>query len=616
MLIISEAENRKINIKCDYYYSKRIRNAVPDSNFDYEKKVWVISKENLSAIEKNFDGEIYFKTPRWVIYNEKAPDMSKMYEIKNHIDVPEMKIAPYPYQSYGIKFMVDKILQHNFVINADDVGLGKTIQAIGTMKWFIEHKGFRKVVIIAKKTVKSQWIEEINKFTDLDKTFTFVKTVDGPKNKRIENYEEIKKAERGILVSNFHNFLNDSEAIAEINADLYILDEVHTVKATDGKLNANLSRVCNGKAVINLTGTPIMSRPSDIYGIVKISSRTYFGEWEDFKDRYIVDTLSKMYYRKIVGAKNLNELRDKVQDIIIRRTEYEVSISMPKTIERTIYCEKDSTQETLDAQILAEVERNKERLNECNKKMNKMKLILKERENSILQNEYESAKAEFLKVSAVSKSSIAASQWNASDPRLFKFSESKGIQKKYGDKVEDTYKMSNKTENTISLIEKFIENDDYKVIVFSKYKTVANMLKADFDAYFNKNRKGENKFNFLIYSGAENDVARDRIVSSFKNDDNSKVLIGTEAMAEGLNLQTARFVINYDLPDTFAIYKQRIGRVRRVSSKYNSIIIYNMITKESEDIRKKEKIKQNTELENALVNIDRSQRKALIAASN
>ena len=79
----------------------------------------------------------------------------------------------------------------------------------------------------------------------------------------------------------------------------------------------------------------------------------------------------------------------------------------------------------------------------------------------------------------------------------------------------------------------------------------------------------------------------------------------------------ARYVINIDQPDTFAIKTQRIGRVRRVGSKYNNVIVYDMITESTEKAKSKdeerlENIANNMDLTDALVSIDEAQRQALI----
>ena len=101
--------------------------------------------------------------------------------------------------------------------------------------------------------------------------------------------------------------------------------------------------------------------------------------------------------------------------------------------------------------------------------------------------------------------------------------------------------------------------------------------------------------------------------------DTYNIIIGTEAMSTGLNIQIAKYVINIDQPDTLAIKTQRIGRVRRAGSTFDNVIIYDMITSDgnnarSKDIERLENIANNQDVTDALVTIDESQRKALINA--
>lgn len=84
-----------------------------------------------------------------------------------------------------------------------------------------------------------------------------------------------------------------------------------------------------------------------------------------------------------------------------------------------------------------------------------------------------------------------------------------------------------------------------------------------------------------------------------------------------VNLQVAKYVINIDQPDTFAIKTQRIGRARRVGSQFNNVVVYDMITMSTDKARSKdeerlENIEKNQNLTDALVNIDDAQREALI----
>ena len=593
MLVITQLPSGQLSIKSDYFYRDRIK-SIPTAKFNPDTKQWVIESFMLGTLENNFKGELVYKTPRWVILNQPMPDMSKMYEITDKsIVAPTLKLKPYDYQDYGIRFMIDKILKNGFVLNADDVGLGKTIQTIATIKWFIENKNVSKILIICKKSIKKQWIDELNKFTDLGQSFVFTKTGTTAAQRK-KAYKEFDNASNGILVTNYHSFLNDTDIIKSMHIDFVVIDEVHSVKARTGKLNNNITKVTMGKPTVFLTGTPIMSKPEDIFGIVQMVDPNYFGQWTNFKNYYLTVDLGGRYGPRVVGAKHLDELRDKVQDIVIRRTEYEVSIQLPKTIIDTVLCQMDSTQEELLKAIAEDQD-------SITTSMDKLKV------NGKIPD-YNQAKAEQLE--GRSKGLIAARQAASTDPRLFLRSTSKMMRDVYGKLIPSSYKMSDKTESIIDKVEDILASGD-KVILFTKFRTCAQMIGEDIHKYL--------KENVLLYTGMENDQQRDMAVDYFKNTTTYNVLIGTEAMAEGLNLQCAKYVINIDQPDTLAIKTQRIGRARRAGSAFNNVVVYDMITESTNTVRSKdeerlENINKNQDLTDALVSIDDAQRKALINA--
>ena len=507
MLVITQLPSGQLSIKSDYFYRDRIKN-IPTAKFNPDTKQWVIESFMLGTLENNFQGELVYKTPRWVILNQPMPDMSKMYEITDKsIVAPILKLKPYDYQDYGIRFMIDKILKNGFVLNADDVGLGKTIQTIATIKWFIENKNASKILIVCKKSIKKQWIDELNKFTDLGQSFVFTKTGTTAAQRK-KAYKEFDNASNAILVTNYHSFLNDTDIIKSMHIDFVVIDEVHSVKARTGRLNNNIAKVTMGKPTVFLTGTPIMSKPEDIFGIVQMVDPNYFGLWTKFKNYYLTVDLGGRYGPRVVGAKHLDELRDKVQDIVIRRTEYEVSIQLPKTIIDTVPCQMDSTQE----ELLKAIAEDQESITDS---MEKLKV------NGKIPD-YNQAKAEQLE--GRSKGLIAARQAASTDPRLFLRSTSKMMRDVYGKLIPSSYKMSDKTESIIDKVEDILASGD-KVILFTKFRTCAQMISEDIHKQL--------KENVLLYTGMENDQQRDMAVDYFKNTTTYNVLIGTEAMAEG-----------------------------------------------------------------------------------
>ena len=167
--------------------------------------------------------------------------------------------------------------------------------------------------------------------------------------------------------------------------------------------------------------------------------------------------------------------------------------------------------------------------------------------------------------------------------------------------------MSDKIESILDTVQDIVDNGE-KVILFTKFRTCATMVGNDIQNIL--------KEPALLYTGAEDDVAREQAVDYFKNTSTYNILIGTEAMAEGLNLQCAKYVINIDQPDTLAIKTQRIGRARRAGSVYNNVVVYDMITNstsraKSKDEERLENIANNANLTDALVSLSIEQSIAL-----
>lgn len=109
----------------------------------------------LYFLQKDFKGELFYKTPLWEIQGQPAPDVIGDYELDAWIKIPEMKIPLYSYQQYRAKFMIDRISKHGFVINADGCGLGKPPQTIATMAWFALNRKVHRFLLVRRYTTES-----------------------------------------------------------------------------------------------------------------------------------------------------------------------------------------------------------------------------------------------------------------------------------------------------------------------------------------------------------------------------------------------------------------------------------------------------------------------------
>lgn len=581
---------RELELSANYYYKDRLK-ALPNAKYNADNKTWRIPVNSLFFLEREFQGELFFQTPRWYITNEAPPDYKKLYSLSTNIDVPEMRLKPFDYQGYGIKWLVDRTVNDGFCILSDGVGLGKTVQAIGAMKWWIENKQVKKILLIVKKSVKTQWANEIEKFTNLLDTFQVAVTGDTPK-KRKQAYDIAKDGENVILITSFHNFLSDRDYIGLIGFDFICIDEVHQICGRTTKMNNYIASICQYKPCIMLTGTPLMSQPENLFGIAQIANPKYLGSYQEFKNKYIVEQPSQFARgMETIGFKNLDDLRDKIQRIVLRRTEKEVSVSLPEVMIQQINCTQDTTQENISEAIKAFSLNYQSEISGY-----KTKPILTQKETEKLEQ-----------LEASSKGLIAARQAVATDPRLFHVTSSNFMKKNFGALVDiSKYKMSDKIEKLLDLVNEIVSSGS-KVIIFTKFWTAAHLASQDIE----KNLK----IPVLMYTGRENSQElRDYTVKRFTQTTQFNVLIGTEALSEGVNLAEARYVINLDQPDTFAIKTQRIGRVRRVSSKFNNVTVYDLITENSKDVDSLNNILKNIKLTDALINVTEAQSKALIEA--
>lgn len=562
MLTLKE-KNNEIIIKSSYSYAKRVRN-IPGAHFDHESKVWKAPLSSLQYIQKNFVGEIYYQTPQWKLEGKEEPPKQNIRFYNRPQNVPTLNLTPYDYQKTGIQFCIDRIEKLGFCMVGDQVGLGKTFQAVGVLKWYKQHYHINRILIICKKSIKHQWASELTSYTGWEKIYV---TGETPK-KRQKAYDAVKDG--GILITNYHNFLNDTDLIKEINFDFCVVDEAHCIKGRSTKMNKNIGSVIKGKRTILMTGTPIMSKPDDIYGIIKMASPGYFGTYKDFEDEYLVIEYG-IYGRQIVGAKNLDKLQNKISNFLIRRTSDDVKLELPEILPPIkVIVEKDNVQK----KIMGFIEAEKEALDA-------KKEGLDDSEESRLLIDM---------INEKSKMYIAASQFAADDPKLFKLGKASKIKSMLGKMVPDNYKMSNKTEATIDLVQEILASDE-KVIIFCLYATSAFMLKDLIEENL-----GEK---VVMYTGRENDEQRKESYNSFLNDVN--VLIGTEACAEGLNLQVAGYLINYEQSETYAQRNQRIGRIRRIGSKYDELKVYDIITRNSFDEIRYNKLMRDKDISEALI---------------
>lgn len=123
-----------------------------------------------------------------------------------------------------------------------------------------------------------------------------------------------------------------------------------------------------------------------------------------------------------------------------------------------------------------------------------------------------------------------------------------------------------------------------QVIVFSQYKKEITRLEGLMGG-----------LNYYSMCGDTKKRDRDLIIQTWKNDPTG-ILLMTEIGTHGLNLQTAKTLINMDLPWTYARLQQRYGRIQRIGSEHESNLVINLVSKDTIDDRIQEIILNKKEV--------------------
>lgn len=235
------------------------------------------------------------------------------------------------------KIAIEKLLANDKFILADDMGVGKTTSAtIASLE-----SGAKKILIVCPASLKINWKREIENYTDRR-----ILIVEGRKwgstfDFYIINYDIIK---------NYHTTeksedSDDYKLLVNEKFDLAIVDEAHYISNT----TANRTRLLNDvlstiPKVWLLTGTPMTSRPINYFNLLKIVDSPLTLNWQSYVRRYCNGYQFKVGNRKVwntSGASNLDELRERTKNIVLRRLKTDI-LDLPDKIVTPIFIELNS----------------------------------------------------------------------------------------------------------------------------------------------------------------------------------------------------------------------------------------------------------------------------------
>ena len=226
------------------------------------------------------------------------------------------------------KEAIQKLVENKKFILADDMGLGKTTSTIIAAL----ESSSKKVLIICPATLKINWKREIENYSDKSVYIAEGKNFSTEADFVIINYDIIK---------NFHDTKKKGESqILDANFDLVVVDEAHYIKnATAQRTKLINDIVKKVDRIWLLTGTPMTSRPIDYFNLLSLIDSPVAKNWMAYAIRYCQGYQFNVGGRKVwnvMGASNLEELRDRTLGLTLRRLKEDV-LDLPDKIITPVY---------------------------------------------------------------------------------------------------------------------------------------------------------------------------------------------------------------------------------------------------------------------------------------
>lgn len=233
-----------------------------------------------------------------------------------------------PYQKADVEYL----LERPAVLNAIEMGLGKTVEAISVAIL----TGAKKVLVVCPNTVKWNWGDEVTKWGE---GLTYM-VVEGTKAKRVQQIG----TDVNFIILNYSAARIHAKELSETEWDIVIVDEAHRIKNRKAQQTIALKSI-PAKRKMLLTGTPIMNRPDELWSLLHYMFPQDYRNYWSFARRYCV--FGGWEGKQIVGYQNLNELRKSLAAVMIRRRKDQVLKELPDQIHQKIMVELDPAQRKL-----------------------------------------------------------------------------------------------------------------------------------------------------------------------------------------------------------------------------------------------------------------------------
>lgn len=513
------------------------------------------------------------------------------------------------------------------IVLADEVGLGKTIEAGLTLKYVLD-SGAKRVLIALPATLRKQWEVELEEKFNLKATILDRLTVESNLNfwkPFLENRDKVR-----IVITSYDYSSKLMQRFPNVKWDFIIIDEAHNLRNVfhGTKRAKRLYELSKGIPKILLTATPLQNSLSDLHGLISFIDPRIFGSEKVFNKRFIegqdytelkrelIPVLYRTLRRDVGKYMDFKKRECRTINFALSPDEVELYMRVNNFLKRDVLYSIPNANKGLIVLVIRKL------LASSSYALIETFEVLKDR----LQKLYEGTKSAnaqdgFALFWDFVEDEIDESAFEEIDDEdtLFQKQQIQAEMDEVDAIIETASRIQSnakikalKTAIHTSFEYQGKQNIPQKVVVFTESKRTQKYIAAEL------RKDGFEEDDILLFNGDFNDAMtkeiyrawqvknfgktnygrsveyKHAIVDYFK--EHSKILIVTDAGSEGLNLQFCNTVINYDLPWNPQKIEQRIGRCHRYGQKYDVVAINLLNTGNEADRRVYEILSKKFEL--------------------
>lgn len=426
----------------------------------------------------------------------KTAFLKKVMQGKVNFDY--LKKPLYPYQQEGLLHLA----LNERALLADEMGLGKTVQAIAACEFLRRTRQITRVVVITTASLKAEWEEQIQLFTNHESILVF-----GSKVQRLRYYDR----EGFFYLLNYEQVVADHAVIqAVLSPDVVILDEAQRIKNWRTKTAQAVKQLKSRYAFV-LTGTPIENRLDDLYSIVQFIEPSLLGALFRFNRDFYAFSQEEGKPDQPVGYKNLDALSKRLESLLLCRKKATVEKQLP--------------QRSVTKYFVPMAAEQRLRYDEYERRV--AGLLHRSKHRTLRAEEFERLQRY-----------LSCLRMLCDTPYI----------------LDATCRVCPKLDRLKPILEEHLQDNKTKILIFSEWKRMLELIHGWLS---------EQGYLTVCHTGSMTQPQRRDSIRRFKKNPACRVFLSTDSGSTGLNLQVANVVINLDLPWNPARLEQRIARAWR-----------------------------------------------------